>query len=106
MRFALQFITGIKKLPSKEDMMNDMLTQTQNHWNKEFPKRKTHFLGNEQGNYNTQLSEAAGIENIPEVLVAIDLDTALSAAENPTDFRNYKYTVIDDKTFIKERVEV
>lgn len=104
-RFAFQYISAAKKLPTKQDMLEDMHIQTQIHWNKGYPKRNTHLLGPEQAEYYKQLSETAGIENIPSVLPAMHNDSRQSMAEDSIEFRKYKYIVIDDKTFRKERIE-
>lgn len=105
-RFALKFISGAKKLPSKSEMLLDMRAQTQIHWDKGYPKKKTHFLGPEQREYCKQLSETAEIDNIPDVLLAIFNDHYASAKKNPTvNFRKCKYIVIDEKHFEKVNCE-
>lgn len=82
-----------------------MRIQTQIHWNKGYPKRNSHLLGPEQADYFKQLAETADIENIPSVLTAMHYDSRQSMAKDPTDFRKFKYIMIDDKTFRKERIE-
>lgn len=86
-------------------MLNDMRIQTQIHWHKGYAKRYTHYLGAEQADYFRQLSEAADIAKVPDVLPAMHLDSRMSMFKNSREFRKYKYTVIDDKTSIKERIE-
>lgn len=86
-------------------MINDMRIQTQIHWNKGYQKRNTHWLGEEQSDYFKQLSETAGIENVPDVLPAMHYDSRMSMGKDPSDFRNYKYIIVDDKTFKKERID-
>lgn len=98
----MKFISGEKKLPSKYDMLNDMWTQTENHWNKGYRVHYSHYLGPEQKDYYKQLSETAGIENIPDVIGTIHWDSHDEAIRNPTGYRNFKYTILDDKTFYKE----
>lgn len=104
-RFALKFISGAKKLPSKTDMLMDMRAQTQIQWDKGYPKHKTHVLGPEQRDYCKQLSEMAEIKNIPDVLLAIFSTHIQNFAENPFQIRKYKYTVIDEKTYEKSECE-
>lgn len=106
MRFALKFISGAKELPLKSDMLLDMRAQTQIHWDKGYPKKKTHFLGPEQRDYCKQLSETAEIENIPNVVLAIFNDHFENVKKNPTaNFRKFRYTVIDENTFHKSICE-
>lgn len=104
-RFAMQYITGAKKLPSTSEMLTDMRAVTQIHWNKGYPKRNTHFLGPEQKEYFDDLAGTAGIVNLPPVLAAIHFDCRQSMMKMPAEFRKFKYTVVDEKTFKKEKVE-
>lgn len=82
-----------------------MREQTQIHWNKGYRKRYTHYLGPEQKEFFRQLSEVAGVENVPDVLCAMHYDSRATMARDPKHFRKYKYIIVDDKTFIKERYE-
>lgn len=86
-------------------MMSDMRAQTQIHWNKGYGKRYTHYLGPEQRDYYKQLSEVAEIASVPDVLCAMHFDSRATMARNPSEFRKYKYIIIDDKTFTKEKYE-
>lgn len=101
----MKFISGDKRLPSKSEMLKDSRADTQIHWNKGYPKRKTHYLGQEQREYFNQLSELAEIKNLPLVFTAMHYDASSGLRDNPTQFRKYKYTIIDEKTFKKEKYE-
>lgn len=101
----MKFITGEKKLPSKYEMLEDMHINLQNHYNKGYRKHYTHFLGPEQKEYFKQLADAAGVENIPDVMADMHFDSRSTMARAPSQFRKYKYTIIDDKTFTKEKYE-
>lgn len=98
----MKFLSGAKKLPSKYDMLNDMWTRTENHWNKGYRVHYSHFLGPEQKDYYKQLADAADIENIPDVIPNIHWNSHDEAIANPNGYRNYKYTILDDTNFIKE----
>lgn len=102
MRFVMKFLTGEKQLPSRSEMLKDMHTQLENHYKKGYRKRLTHFLGSEQKEYYDQLAEIADIDNIPEVLSKMHYDARRTMLRDPEHYQQYKYTVIDDKTFIKE----
>lgn len=84
-------------------MSNDLDIETEAHWNKGYSKSKTHYLINEQRNYFNQLAELANIENIPEIYDAIMTDVLRDMEEQPTEFRKFNYTIIDDETFLKQR---
>lgn len=103
-QFAVKFITGEKKLPTESEMMADMREQNQIHWNKGFSRRKTHNLYPER-EYYKQLTDTAEIENFPDVILSLTDENARLLREEPTEFRKYKYTVIDDKTFKRETCE-
>lgn len=102
-RFALKFLSGEKTLPPKEKMLMDMRANTQVHWNKGYRKHQTHFLGPEQKEYFRQLAEVAGLETVPDVLTAMHYDSRQSMNKDPLNFRKYRYNIVDEKTFIKER---
>lgn len=101
----MKFITGAKRLPSKHEMLDDMHTQTQKHWNKGYRKRYTHYLGPEQKEYYQQLAETAGVENVPDVLADMHFDSRAAMVRAPSQFRKYKYIIVDEKTFRKEKCE-
>lgn len=101
----MKFLSGEKKLPSKPDMLSDMHKQLENHWKKGYRKHYSHYLGPEQKEYFTQLSETAEIENIPDVIAAMHFDSRTTMVREPAGFRKYKYTILDDKTFTKEKYE-
>lgn len=100
-RFALKYISGAIKLPSKTQMIFDMQTQAQIHWNKGYSKNKTHYLGWEQREYCNQISETAEIKNMPEVLLSVFEDHLETVKREPYTFRKYRYLIVDEKTFEK-----
>lgn len=86
-------------------MLKDMREQTQIQWNKGYAKHYTHYMGPEKRDYFKQLSETAEIQNLPNVLAAMHFDSRATMVREPAQFRKYKYTIIDDKTFTKEKYE-
>lgn len=82
-------------------MLLDMRAQAQIHWNKGYPKYKTHDLGTEQRYYCKQLSDTADIENLPAVVQAIYENHLETHEKEPYTFRQYRYILIDEKTFDK-----
>lgn len=101
----MKFLTGEKMLPSKSKMLEDMHTQLQNHYKKGYRKRLTHYLGSEQKEYFNQLAEIADIENVPEVMSEIHFNARTTMLREPSQYQKFKYTIIDDKTFTKEKYE-
>lgn len=99
----MKFISGVKTLPSKSEMLNDMQKQAQILWDKGYEKRRYYFLQTpEEKAYYKQLSEAAEIQTIPDCRVNIVADLRVTPFK---DVRTFKYTIIDDKHFIKEKYE-
>lgn len=82
-------------------MIQDMRAQTQIHWDKGYSKKKTHFLGPEQGDYCKQLSETAGIENIPNIVLSIFNNHVETFKKEPLKFRKYRYTISNGNKFDK-----
>ena len=99
----MKFLTGEKKLPSKSEMLKDMHIQLEKHYRKGYRKRLTHFLGSEQKEYYNQLAQMADIENIPEVMSDMHFAARTTMLQEPEQYQNYKYTIINDKTFIREK---
>lgn len=92
-------------MPSKDEMIRDQRIESQIIWNKGYRKSEAHFVYPVQRRYVNQLSELADIQNLPEVFDRIGDDTLVGLHSRPTEFRKYKYTIIDDKTFTKAKYE-
>lgn len=55
--------------------------------------------------YCKVLAEEADIDNVSYVLLAIKNDSDRTHIEEQFEFRKYRYIIIDDKTFIKEKCD-
>lgn len=86
-------------------MLEDQMAEAQKQWNKGYPKAKTHDIARDQKEYQKQLSELAGIKNLPEVFYEMYFDVSKGLYDQPTQFRKFRYTIIDDHTFIKQKAE-
>lgn len=82
-----------------------MREQYQIIWNKGLPKRRTHRLKSAD-EYFKQLADTGDIQGMLEVFLNVDIENYNTSLREPTEYRKYKYTLIDDKTFIKEKYEV
>lgn len=78
-------------------MFEDLKYERENH--------KQHRVLISNRDYVNQLSLAADIEKIPEVIHAISNDIGINLEQQPTQFRNYKYNIVDENTFTKEHYE-
>ncbi|XP_031629912.1 senecionine N-oxygenase-like isoform X2 [Contarinia nasturtii] len=99
-RFALKFISGTKKLPSKSEMLKDLQDFVEDRQKKGIPKSRYYHIGLLDKEYYEKVAQTADITKIPDVYLAICKDLFQS---DPFRYREYKYTIIDDKTFKKER---
>lgn len=106
-QFALKFVTGEKRLPTKQEMLEDAQTQSLILLNKGQPMHKLHVLHlpDVAWDYLKQLWDTADLEQLPDVSYAIYKDSILTSATQSNEFRKYNYKIIDDKTFIKEIVK-
>lgn len=71
-----------------------MLKDVKIHWPNEY-----HY-----DEYAKDLSNEAEIEGIPEVFANIDSDLLTIASQNRFELYDYKYTIIDDKHFTREKI--
>jgi len=96
-RFCLQFLTGKRQLPSKGDMLREVLKDVEERKSKSLKKRKMHFLAKDQVRpYYQELAQLADIEPIKPVLIDI---FEKSVANDFKIYRKFVYRVIDDHTF-------
>lgn len=91
----MKFISSAKQLPSKSEMLKDIELQR--------TKKVAYFIRDEQHDYMNELSTVAEIDKIPDVIFYMGIDTSKSRDREPYEFRKYKYVMIDDKTFRKEK---
>lgn len=105
MQFALQFLSGEKKLPSKAEMLEDVQNQIEIHWNLHQSNRSSQFFELEHREYYKQLRDLANIELPPEVISTMYLDNDAMRKGDPKTFRKYRYIVIDDERYIKTKYE-
>lgn len=104
-RFALKFISGAKKLPSKSEMLNDMHDYEEAQQKKGLSKRKRHRLSSidEFPKHFEDLARIANVTKIPNVYSNMYIDSGTRFFAGEYDYREYRYTVVDDETFIREK---
>lgn len=86
-----------KRFPSKFEMTADLNVQTKKH--------QAHRVIMANRDYVNQLTAVADLQKFPEVIHAISDDIGVNLEQQPTQFRNYKYNIIDNNTFTKEYYE-
>lgn len=104
-RFALEYLSGNKTLPTKEEMLKDMLSRIEIHMNRHQSNRSSQFFEMEHREYYNELTDLTDIDSPPEVITSIYLDNDAMRKGDPTTFRKYRYIVIDDIRYIKKMYE-
>lgn len=106
-QYAMQFINGNRRLPSKEDMKADTEHYAGVRWNSGFPKKAGHSLAQTlQRDYYHQLATEGGINNVREVYVLIYEDSSDRRKNHLADYRNDLYHIIDDNHFERTSIDL
>lgn len=84
------------KLPTKAAMLKDI--------QKQLAIKRPYSIPSDQKVYMRQLSNATGIIGVPDVFVDIGADSAATRDREPYDYQNYKYIILNDKKFKKEKI--
>jgi dimethylaniline monooxygenase (N-oxide forming) len=100
-RFCLTFMTGRKKLPSRQKMMREHEREMNERWSKGYKKHQAHMMGFEQSQYYEDLACAADIEPLQPVIAKLHDLSSLRFLDDLTRFRNDIFRIVDDETFIK-----
>lgn len=104
-QFALKFISGAMKMPTKSKMRHDFNIQVDQHLKRGFRKKEIHILGLEHNEYYKELADTAKIENIPNVISDIFSDALKSLTSDPFEYRKNKYIIKGENIAIKLKVE-
>lgn len=71
---------------------------------KQLAIKRPYSIPSDQKVYMRQLANATGIIGVPEVFVDIGADSAATRDREPYDYQNYKYIILNDKKFKKEKI--
>jgi dimethylaniline monooxygenase (N-oxide forming) len=100
-RFCLKFMTNQKKLPSKDEMMNDFNDEIKERVKKGLKKHQLHMMGPDQNKYYADLASIADIEPLKPVITKLHNWSSLRFLDDLTNFRKDIFRIIDDETFVK-----
>lgn len=106
-RFCLTFMTGRKKLPSRDEMLEDWNCEMNERWTiRRFPKKKSHLFGPDlQDLHYIDLAKTAEIEPIDPVIPRMHTYTHLSRKRDFINFRKKKYFTISKEEFVTESLD-
>lgn len=100
-RFFLKFLCGGKKLPLKEDMLQDTERDQDVRSARGFPK-KAHFLGPiAHASYYEALAKTGEIAPLKPVLAKIFNKSVQNLFTNFNNFKNYNFKIVDDENFVE-----
>lgn len=81
-----------------------MQNYAESQLNKGLSKSKIHLVKpDDHKEYYEKLAQIADVEKIPDVYTKMFVDTVKNWQKNPFEYSKYKYIIINDKLFIKER---
>lgn len=86
-------------------MMQDLQVNARAHLEKGYPKVKAHYLLGVEDDYEKELANISDVKPIPDIYLKIGNHLLKQVLEQPTEFRKYKYTVIDEDNFDCARFE-
>jgi dimethylaniline monooxygenase (N-oxide forming) len=97
-RFALQYWTKRKSLPSKEEMLDETNRDIEERKSKGLGDTKTHFII-PSSDYVEDMAATAGIEDLKPVIKKISCKMLENIFFNFENFRKYHYRIINDDEF-------
>jgi dimethylaniline monooxygenase (N-oxide forming) len=100
-RFFLTFLTGQKRLPSKDEMVKDCENEMNQRWQKGLRKHQAHVMGEDQGKYYSELAGAAGLSPLKPVMTKLHNFSSMRFVDDLINFRKDIFRVVDDEIFVK-----
>lgn len=100
-RFCLAFMTGRRKLPSKDEMLLDTENDMSRRKERGQPRAKAHALGSGvQDEYFASLAELAGVAPLKPVIFKMYNENRHNMQYQSQNYRNFIFTVNDDENFL------
>ncbi|CAO1382341.1 unnamed protein product [Diamesa hyperborea] len=100
-RFCLKFMTGLKELPSKEEMMEETDREMEQRWERGLKKCQAHLMGTDVHEvYYNDVAATADIEPLKPVLSKMFNKSLCSLIHDLTNYRKDIFKVLDDDNFI------
>lgn len=104
-RFCLTFMTGRKKIPSKEQMMAEYEADMESRWQRGLAKKKAHYMGAEiQEEYYAKLAEKSETKPLKSCIPKMHTQSLLNRKEDFEGFRKVKFEIVDDDNFKMTRL--
>ncbi|KAL5288528.1 hypothetical protein ACFFRR_009010 [Megaselia abdita] len=100
-RFVLKYFSGLKQLPSKEEMLEDTRKDMESRRSRGLREKEAHLLGPVQGEYYEDLARTAEIKNIPAVVLKIYDDNRKNMLEDFLNFRKNLFKIYNDEEYEK-----
>ncbi|XP_055531321.1 senecionine N-oxygenase-like [Wyeomyia smithii] len=99
-RFVMEYYSGRKQLPSREEMQADHDDEMKSRWARGLQKRQAHMLGGvSQAEYYDDLAATARIAPIPPVMAKMHIASNRRKNEDLSNYRNDVFRVLDEDSF-------
>jgi len=101
MKFFLKYFSGGRKLPAKEEMLEDIAKDKSKRTAIGFRESRAHYLGAElQEQYLADLAETGDLEPVKPVMSKLFAKGLSNLYHDSSNFRNYNFKLIDDENFV------
>jgi len=99
-KFCLRFMSGQRKLPTRDEMLADTAKDMQERWSRGLATRKAHIFGQGiQDVYYDDLATTADIEPIKRVILGMYAESRRTREANLSNYRRIKFRILDDERF-------
>lgn len=96
----MHYLNGDGKLPSKNQMLEDIERDVSRRFSFGWPNKKAHsVMGKFQREYYNELATTANIPNVRELYLKIFDDCGERRQLNPIKYRDDVYTIIEGENF-------
>lgn len=100
-RFCLAFITGRKKMPTRQEMLEDLARDRAERKAKGMGKHMAHHIDKElYRTYVDELADTAGVEPLKPVMSSMFVKSITNMHADTANFRKINFKIIDDETFV------
>ena len=105
-RFCLTFMTGKKKLPSREEMLKEFEDDLEERNSRGMGGKKTHYMGQGiQDKYYIELAEKANITPIYPCIPKMHSQCLVNRKADFSNFRKIKFHIVDENNFTMSKIE-
>jgi hypothetical protein len=98
-KFVLSSLDGTQKLPSTEEMEDDIDSDYKNRLSEGLPHRYAHFMGPRQWAYNDTLAELAGFDPIPKAIQNLYDEVHRTRVKDLQNYKQKQYRIVGESNY-------